>query len=393
MTKNYMDLYRTRLKSNAGKSIPEKIRENADMIQLNDWYNDPQVIIDAVLYKHSKSGHGKKYDIVGVEDVKFIRKEEQSFASQAVEFFVQFKPGIEYDLGTYIDIPDHMGRIQKWLIVDRSEELQFVRFNILKCNYTVKWVKENYIYECLAVIRGVNSYSSGIYRGETILTTNNMTKLIMPSDYVSNSLYYDMRIVVSSDDRSIPFVWKISKIEELTPAGISAFTFIQDVYNEQTDYSEEHGVIADINSEIIYEEKEYDNVRKGVIELYALKRIGNRKEYVKVNDSTAKIGQRLKFVATFYNHQNVPVDVAAVWDLSGLEVYKQDAKGNIVVDDAGTPVVVGHSYSEYVLSNNNRELDLKLNKDFYIGGTRFVVTLSDSAGEYEPVEMEVEVVA
>ena len=393
MTKNYWDLYKTRLNQNQGKIIPQRIREAADMVQLNGWYNDPQVIVDAVLYKHSETGHGSKYDIIATEDVKFIRKEEQAFASQAVEFFVQFKPGVEYDLGTYIDIPNHTGKLQRWLIVDKSEELQFIRFNILRCNYTVKWVKDNYIWECLSVVRNINSYSTGIYRGETILTTNNMTKLIMPSDYVSNSLYYDMRVVVSSDDREIPFVWKTSKVEELTPSGISSFTLIQDVYNEHTDYSEEHGIVAGVNNEVIYEEPVGNDIRRGTIDLYVLKRIGGGKEYVKVDDSVVKVGQRIKLIATFYNYQNEPVDVAASWKIEGLEVYKQDSRGNILEDASGNPIVIGQSYSELSFDDNNRELSMKINKDYYIGGTRFVVTLQDSFGDYEPVQMDLEVEA
>ena len=393
MSEKYWDLYKTRLNYNQGKMIPQRIREAADMIQTYDWYNDPQVIVDAVLYEHAPHGHGSKYNIVGVEDVKFIRKEEQAFASQAVEFFVQFKPGIEYPIGTYIDIPNHVGEQQRWLIVDRSEELQFIRFNILRCNYTVKWVKENYIWECLSVVRNINSYSTGIYRGETILTTNNMTKLIMPSDYVSNSLYYDMRVIVSSDDRTIPFVWKTSKIEELTPAGISAFTMIQDVYNKDLDYSEKYGMIADINSEVIYEESNENDIRRGEIELYALRKFGTGKEYVKVDNSVVRVGQRIKFIGTFYNYHNKPVDVPGSWTIKGLERYEQDFAGNIITDSAGNPIVVGQSYTDYALSDNNRTLDMRISKDYYIGGTRFVVTLCDTNGDYEPVEMEVEVVA
>ena len=393
MVANYWDLYRTRLEQNKGKSIPKRIRDNADMVQLNSWYNDPQVVIDAVLRQHAKDGYGSKYEMIGLEDVKFIRKEEQAFASQAVEFFVQFKPGIEYEIGTYIDIPNHKGEMQRWLIVDKSEELQFVRFNVLRCNYTVKWVKDNHIYECLSVVRNVNSYSSGIYRGHTILTTNNMTKIIMPSDYVSNSLYYDMRIIVSSEDREIPLVWKTSKIEELTPAGISAFTLIQDVYNKHTDYSEKYGMIADINSEVIVDEEEGNNIRRGVIDLYALVRVGTKKEYVKITNNVVKVGQRVKFVASFYNYNNELVDIPASWDIKGLEVYKQDSRGKVETDDDGNPIVVGYSYSEYSLADNNRELGMRINKDYYIGGTRFFVTLTDTFGEYEPVQMEVGVEA
>lgn len=65
-------------------------------------------------------------------------------------------------MGTYVDIPDDTGTYNRWLIVGRSDEPQFVKYNILKCNWTFKWIVEGILYECLGVLRARNSYNSGL---------------------------------------------------------------------------------------------------------------------------------------------------------------------------------------------------------------------------------------
>ena len=48
------------------------------------------------------------------------------------------------------------------LIVGRSDEPQFVKYNILKCNWTFRWIADGVIHECLGVLRARNSYNSGL---------------------------------------------------------------------------------------------------------------------------------------------------------------------------------------------------------------------------------------
>lgn len=382
---HYMGAYHSRLKAK-GTNTPQVIRDNADMVSLNTWYNDPQVR-PAILYRHDKNGRGTLYEEIAREDIKFIHKELQTFASQTVEYYIMFKPKVHYPLGSYIDIPDEMGAIKRWLIVEKSNDPQFAKYSILPCNYTLKWVHEGSIYECLCVVRAVNSYSSGVFEGTTLITTDNRCKVVMPTDYISQALYYDKRIIVSSD-RDTPFVWKTTKVEELTPVGVSKFTISQDVYNEDTDFSEKYGMIADINCQVIIDDEEIINENRSEIIAYRRKRVGGKMEWVEIIDNIVRVGSTVMFVCKFIDKNNtVRTDIVAKWSVSGLERYKTNSHG-VIEEDKNGPIIEGHSYSAY--EARGMTLTFKLNKDYNLGGTRFAVSVSDGAGDFASTyEMEV----
>ena len=85
-------------------------------------------------------------------DAKYIVYTYYSISKDAVDYHLQFRPGIHYPIGTYIDIPDDVGIYNRWLIVGRSDEPQFVKYNILKCNWTFRWIADGVIHECLGVL-------------------------------------------------------------------------------------------------------------------------------------------------------------------------------------------------------------------------------------------------
>ena len=95
-------------------------------------------------------------------DAKYITYTYYSISKDAVDYHLQFRPGVHYPIGKYIDVPDDTGTYNRWLIVGRSDEPQFVKYNILKCNWIFKWVKDGIIYECLGVLRKRNNYNSGL---------------------------------------------------------------------------------------------------------------------------------------------------------------------------------------------------------------------------------------
>lgn len=374
-----LDLYRSRLYAH-DKIMPQVLRDNANMIMEQSWYSDIQVR-PSILYRHKEGSYGKEYTEIAREDIKFIHKEAQPFNTQQVQFYIEFKPHVHYPLGTYIDIPDEMGEMKRWLIVRKDDDAMFNKYSILPCNYTVKWVYKNHIYECLCVIRSVNSYSSGVKEGLIINETDNRCKMIMPFDEVSTALYYDIRIVVSSD-RAIPFVWKTTKIEELTPSGISQFTITQDVYDETTDKAPDGTVVADINTRVILPDK---NEEEGTLhsEIAAYRVYSNRDELLK--DNVALIGKTYKFIGKFIdeNGEEIPFSTARgstthpKWTIEGLDSLDDD--GNVVYD-----------YTDYAV-DSTFTLVFRLNKDYYLGGTRFKVRFSNIQGWYESViEMEIE---
>ena len=100
----------------------------------------------------------KKY----ISEETFKKIANYTISKDAVDYHLQFRPGVHYPIGTYIDVPDDVGEYHTWLIVARSDEPQFVKYNILKCNWTFKWMDGEIVRECLGVLRSRNSYNSGL---------------------------------------------------------------------------------------------------------------------------------------------------------------------------------------------------------------------------------------
>lgn len=422
---NYIDMYKVRLNAQKGKTIAQQKRDNSEMVVLHTWYNDPEVV-HMYLYKHKEGTYGADYELIGEEDAKYIHKEVQEFGSQSTAYYVQFKPRVSYPIGTYMRIPDENGDLQWWIIVNKSKDLQFNYYDILQCNFTVKWIYNNKIYQCLSVVRSVNSYSSGIKSKASLMyLTDNRCKMIMPTDEVSQCLSYDIRVVISSD-RSVPFVWKTTKIEELTPTGISQFTLSQDKYDEHTDKAPDGTIVADINTQVIHKDEEEPvktiDDKQFTAEFTYSRLIEDKNNLIKVTDKDGNVKyehpyiaqhfddnvihlkDRLKFVPRFIDVSGNTIKmedysaygITPFWKIEGLEVYKQDPNGDIVYDAKGSPVVEDYNYTDYAV-NEDYELTFRVKKNYYIGGTRVFVKLYSSEADREAdkymskVEFEVEV--
>ena len=68
-------------------------------------------------------------------------------------------------------------------------------------------------------------------------TPDNITKAILPYNDVTKTIFYDSRIIISTDLIK-PLVWRVSKVEPFAHRGNILFTFKQDIFNEHTDYIE-----------------------------------------------------------------------------------------------------------------------------------------------------------
>ena len=111
---SFMDQYKTRMDVR-GTSLPKMLRKNSDMVMEKSWYTSPEVR-SIRLFRHKAGTYGHQYEDVGYEDARFIHKSIQEIASQQVEYYLQFKPGIEYPIGTYVEIEDEYNRKKIWLI-------------------------------------------------------------------------------------------------------------------------------------------------------------------------------------------------------------------------------------------------------------------------------------
>lgn len=102
-------------------------------------------------------------------DAKFLAYTKNSISKDAIDYHLQFRPGVKYPLGTYVDIPvNDDEEFSTWLIVDRDNHPLFYRYNILLCNWTFKWVANGKVYSCLGAIRSRNSYNAGTWTDEKL---------------------------------------------------------------------------------------------------------------------------------------------------------------------------------------------------------------------------------
>lgn len=195
-------------------------------------------------------------------DIKFIINSYNSENKDEVGYHIQFRPnfkcpisyyedyidkyGSEFPIGLYIDIPDEQGIYRKWIITEYANTfgLQFPTWYILPCDYLFQWVYDGKKYQMCGVGRSQNSYNSGIWTDYKITTVENQRKCILPMNPVSETLFYNQRIILSAPIKE-PICWKITKVEQISPKGINNLTFAQDIYSQHKDAFEyEDGEIS-----------------------------------------------------------------------------------------------------------------------------------------------------
>lgn len=68
-------------------------------------------------------------------------------------------------------------------------------------------------------------------------TPDNITKAILPYNDITITLFYNRRIIISTDLPE-PLAWRISKVEPFAHRGNILYTMKQDVFNSHLDYIE-----------------------------------------------------------------------------------------------------------------------------------------------------------
>lgn len=164
-----MDMYRNMMNAH-GRNIAEVKRSQTDLAINETFTYDPTYKRVYILTRD-----GWKF-----EDVKYQIHTSQSIVKDTVDIHLQFRPRVHYPVGTYVLIPndtspnlnlegDEWGnpflqpvekRIMWWLIVGRDNALDYVRYNILPCDYNFRWIYHGKIQECFGIVRSANSYTS-----------------------------------------------------------------------------------------------------------------------------------------------------------------------------------------------------------------------------------------
>ena len=258
MVIDIFESYLTRV-SGSGNTIGQAIKSQSDMLMAATWDRDLQTR-DCYIYDYFHDSEKDKY--IGLSpqldnmkkkiSAKYIITQYNSLSKDQVEYHIQFKPGddvgldyydeffrdkynSEYPIELYIDIPDESGVYRKWLICSKDLNPQFTKFTILPCNYNFQWIDGGYKYSMCGVVRMKNSYNSGVWTDYLTTTVENQDQIWLPMNNISETLYYDKRIVISALITK-PIVWIITKVENTHPFGVNKFTLSQSKFDANKDY-------------------------------------------------------------------------------------------------------------------------------------------------------------
>ena len=265
----------SRVKNNGARTVGQVIKEQSDFLMEETWDNDPQSKVCYLYdFEHDDAPtmnrgmnymHTTKYRV----DAKFIVTKYSSITSDQVEYHLMFKPSHprffneddelyyfetdyvsryrnDFPVGLYCDIPDDIGVYHRWLVVAKEIGNQFVKFSILPCDYKLCWIEiydnkriKRQMWGCL---RDQKSYTSGIWSGDRLVSLDNVNQIWLPMNLLTERIHYisddnenNQRLIISTLSPN-PSVWKVSKVQNLTPRGILKLTYKQTVFDEHTDY-------------------------------------------------------------------------------------------------------------------------------------------------------------
>ena len=216
-----LDLFKARMAAQgAGQS--QAYRRNADMVIDKTFKRDPAY--REVYVTHAPS------DMFNVKyDAKFFINTRRSLASDEEDYNIQLRQHMSIPVGSYIDIPDNNGELERWLVVLKDSHPQFPTYYVLKCNWTLKWKVGNIIYSILGVLRTQSSYNSGVWTDYVMTSVENQQKFWCPTTPYSQTINYDQRVLMNEPGRPIPIAWRVSKYEPLQPLGVTKLTFTQEL--------------------------------------------------------------------------------------------------------------------------------------------------------------------
>lgn len=346
------DMYKGYLNSK-GRNLSETRRHHSAMIVNDRFTEDPN-------YK-------RVYLLDSVEgwiwtDVKYSQHSRQSIAKDDVDYYIQFRPNEHHTVGTYVFIPDDtdpeigfseetpinpfndknfehiFDKGKLWMIVDRNNSSQFVRYMALQCNWLFKWIVnykgERRIMSCYGITRTQSSYTSGQWVADRSVELDNVTALFLPdTNYIfgeDRDLYglddtryfdYDLRLMLSTNTIH-PKCYRVTKITELAPKGVLKCTVKQDEYDAKKDnvnlmicnyYDEDGDITIDENIPI-----DPDHSKTSIISFAKNTEDGIVEDPEGTNELV--IGSTSYFIATFSDDS--PTEIQ--WRIDYVDVTEDD---------------------------------------------------------------------
>lgn len=351
------------------------------------------------------------------EDAKHSKHATPSILRDAVDYYLQFRPKIHYPIGTYVFIPNDMDYglgfseespddpfqdenfdINKlWMIVGRNDANEFVRYNIIKCNWNFRWVYklhgENVIMNVFGSVRGANSYTAGVWSADYSTELDNVINAWFPDTYLlygdklkeynlCDTRYYqhEQRFMLTHNQLD-PKVYYVTKVQDLVPQGIIKSTLKQGELDEVRDNVELMLCdYYDASGEIALIEPTGEDVHKtsyiwtghvnseGELEIdYVNQEIRDR-DYNKLN-----IGATYYYAVEFYDNDNTDVisGIDPEWRIDLIDTEGLSEKEIQHLDN----LMVMTKFDESILS-------IRVGKSSKLIGKSFTLSVMDKDGEY-----------
>ena len=261
------------MKNNGAKTIGQIRKEESDFLMEQTWDGDIQSKTCYIYDYYHDDKPWLAEDITHENttktkiDAKFIVTKYSSIDKDQVEYHLQFRPSqpvrftegdelyyyetdykkrysTQFPIGLFVDIPDEKNVYRKWLIVAKEEGNQFLKYSVLPCDYYLHWIEvngtERIKRKMWCVSRAMNSYTSGRWIDRYMLGLDDIQKIWIPINPITEQLSYieenkNKRLVLSALIKK-PHVWQISKVENTKPLGLIKITLDQDSWDEHTDY-------------------------------------------------------------------------------------------------------------------------------------------------------------
>jgi len=209
------------------------------------------------------------------EDAKYSKHATVSILKDAVDYYLQFRPKVHYPIGVYVFIPDDVSddigfkefepidpfqdegfdMNKLWMIVNKNDDAQFVRYNVLKCNWDFRWICKVHgkmeLMHVYSASRNANSYTSGVWNNDVSTQLDNITNGWVPDTHYlygdeglkrfnlcdTRYMEHEQRFVMSHNKIN-PKVYEITKVVDLNPMGVINLTLKQDEWDEKRDNKE-----------------------------------------------------------------------------------------------------------------------------------------------------------
>lgn len=351
------------------------------------------------------------------EDAKYSKHATPSILKDAVDYYLEFRPKVHYPVGTYVFIPDdedydigfkepspadpfadeNFSLKKLWMIVGRNDAVNFVRYNIIKCNWNFKWVDrfhgKDVILHVYGAIRNANSYTSGIWNADYGYYLDNITAFWVPDTHLlyGDKLYdynlCDTRYIeheerfMLTNNQIDPKIYKVTKVVDTVPQGIIKATVKQDELNRVRDNIDL--MICDYfedNGEAKIEEATGSDMTKSsyiwtahVNEKGELIRDGVSQAIRDSEYNKLSLGKLSYFIAEYYNDNNAVVvnNIDPEWHIALVNDNNYSSEDIIRFEK----LIKIEEIDQNILS-------VKPSKAFDLIGKKFVLSVQQASGEY-----------